>query len=278
MALSVDQNQIDTAELEGVNEEPVKKSHSSLISGLALSLLIAVVIFYFYTWPRYQNFEQNILTIQAKENTIENNNARLNVLKADNENREPDEEEAALITAIPTDNDVPNLIRELDSLSRLAQGDILDDTYLKSFSIGIPSKKEGEKFFTTQITASFSSFAFSLPKLLEELESDSHRLYNVNSISISFDQRNDEISDLLDPDIDKEYELLLLKRANFLLEPEEEVRLAEIQYQISDNYQRLLYKGNRSASEEEKFNKLKEEVKRIQNERNYTVTIETYSI
>jgi len=255
----------------------IKRSYSVFFSSLAFALLLSALIFYFYSWPRFQSYEQNIEGIQAKQNTIENKTARLNVLRAENLNREPDEEELGLSRSIPSDNDVPNLIRELDSISRLAQEDLLDDTYLKSFSIGIPAKKEGERFFTTNISASFSSYAFSLPKLLKEFEEDEHRLYNIKSINISFTKRDKVTSDLLSPELDKEYHLLLLKRANFLLEDSERLRLQEIQQEINASYEELLNKGSRSESEEERFEQLRTEVDKIKSERNYSLTMETYN-
>lgn len=271
------ENVIESEEEIPVNEPVAKKSYATLLSSLAFALLLSALIFYFYSWPHYQTYQQNLEAINRKQNTITSKTARLSVLKTEALNREPDEEELVLLRSIPTGSDVPNLIRELDQLSKLAQGDNLDDTELKSFSIGQPFQVAGKNYQALNITGSFSSFAFSLPKLLQELEKDSHRLYNVKSLNISFDKRSTESTDLLGGTLDQEYNTLLLKRANFLLDDTSAKRLEELQYQIFDTYQKLLHKNTRSEQEEKTFQKLKTEVEKIKNERNYSLTMETYN-
>lgn len=266
------QNQIQETD-EGA---PIKKRRSTFIA-MGACLLVAGAIGFFYTLPHYRSASALITERDTKTQEKTMKEQELAKIKADN--AKPHEftaEEKAVLAQLPNEINVPALIRTLDSISYLSSSVSLDDTYLRSFTIGEPSG--GDKIKLVPITGSFSSSQYSLFDLLRKFESSANRIFNINSIQISFASRETTEGSALfsNPGKDTQYQFLIAKRQTFLMTEKEREELANLQEELGASYNVLLAKRNRTESEENRLQALKSELDTLQAESQYTLSITTY--
>lgn len=258
----------------------------AIVSIVSVSVVGLLGIGYFYTWPNYQHVEDNNKTIDSKNSEIEQKQAELEDLKQQNKKiaeMTPEElefhltpEEKELRKKLPTTIDVPDLIRDMDAYAKMgAEKD--EKVFLQGFTFSNPKPDKEHNVNILGISATLSSNAFSLMDYLKELESQEHRIINVKSIDISYNERDfDEIAPIFPSDAkNKEYYNLLKKRTFFLLNDEESTRLKELQDEIFKKYEET--KGTITDEKElDTYGVLIDEIEKIQEETSYSINMETY--
>lgn len=263
--------------LDDENPEGEKHGVKLPLVLLLITMLISGGISVFYTWPhvRHAN-ETNTQLEQAEAQKVTKESELALVIENNKKPRVLTPEEKAALQLLPNVLDVPNLIRLLEQVSFLNSDSDVDDTFLRSFNIGLPSG--AGTYQTSELTTSFSSSRYSLIDLLKKFEASAERIFNVKSISITLTNREGSDTTALfgNPQTDVEYQVLLAKRQSFLLTATEAIQLADMQETLETEYRTLLRKRNRSESDDLRIQNLQSELDNTQTEAQYSMSIETY--